>query len=63
MADEQLSYEDCGDLTANVVWKNLKPAVRVDIAAHMSPEDTAALRKGIRNAENILDEQRRNRGK
>lgn len=61
MTDDQLSDEDRGDLTANVLWKNLKPAVRADIAAHMSPEDKAALRKGIRNANEILDGQRRNR--
>lgn len=61
MTDNQLSDEDRGDLTANVLWKNLPPAARADIAAHATPEEKAALRKGIRNANEILDGQRRNR--
>jgi hypothetical protein len=58
----ELSDEDRGDLTANVLWKNLPPAARADIAAHMTPEQKSVVRKGIRNAENILDNQRRQRG-
>jgi hypothetical protein len=58
----ELSDEDMASLATRAVWKGLKPEVREAIAAHLTPEDKKQIGKGLLNAQQILDRQRRNRG-
>lgn len=60
--DNQLSDEDLGDLTARAVWNGLMPEVREAIAADLTAEEKKQIGKGLLNAQQILDRQRRNRG-
>lgn len=60
--DNPLSDEDIGDLATRAVWNGLKPEVRDAIAADLSPEEKKEIGRGLLNAQQILDRQRRNRG-
>lgn len=60
MTDE-LSDQDRGDLAARALWKGLKPEVQKAIAADLTADEKAAIGKGLLNAQQILDRQRKAR--